>query len=90
SAEITDGQTKLRFTHASSWLITIDDFPVLEDVSSASAAHSAETPIDMSNSANGGVTIPEYDKGKNLRFSNKKRRYRILKKRRLDDIVFVY
>ncbi len=90
SAEITDGQTKLRFTHASSWLITIDDFPVLEDVSSASAAHSAETPIDMSNSANGGVTIPEYDKGKNLRFSNKKRRYRILKKRRLDDSVFVY
>ncbi len=35
SAEIVDGQAKLRFTHASSWLIKIGDFPDLEDVSSA-------------------------------------------------------
>ena len=83
-----NGKAKLRFTHASSWLITIESSPVLEDVSSGAAAHSAGTPIDMSNSTS-GVTLPEFDEKKKLRLSNSKRRYRILKKRRLDDMVFV-
>ena len=88
SSEIVNGKAKLRFTHASSWLITIESSPVLEDVSSGAAAHSAGTPIDMSNSTS-GVTLPEFDEKKKLRLSNSKRRYRILKKRRLDDMVFV-
>lgn len=89
SAEISDGQAKLRFSHASRWLITVESSPVLEDVSSAAAAHSSGTPIDMSNSASRGMSVLNFDLEKNLRFSNKKRRYRILKKRRLDNLVFV-
>ena len=90
SGEIVNGQAKLRFAHASSWLITVESSPVLEDVSSAAAAHSSGTPIEMSNSAGRGITVPDFDFEKKLRLSNKKRRYRILKKRRLDDLVFVF
>lgn len=89
SGEIVDGQARLRFAHASSWLITIETSPVLEDVSSAAAAHSTDTPIDMSNFTGRGITVPEFDFKKKLKLSNQKRRYRILKKRRLDDLVFV-
>lgn len=89
SGEIVNGKASLQFAHASSWLITIDDYPVMEDVSSGAAAHSAGTPIDMSNSTSEGITIPEFDEKKKLRLSNSKRRYRILRKRKLDDMVFV-
>lgn len=88
SSEIVNGKARLRFAHASRWLITIENSPVLEDVSTGAAAHSAGTPIDMSNSTS-GVTLPEFDEKKKLRLSNSKRRYRILKKRKLDDMVFV-
>ncbi len=89
SSEIAEGYANLRFTHASSWLITIDDFPALEDVSTGAAAHSAGTPIDMTNSAS-SINIPDFIDERKFRLSNKKRRYRILKKRRLDDLVFVF
>lgn len=88
SSEIVNGKARLRFTHASRWLIAIDSSPVLEDVSTGAAAHSAGTPIDMSNSTS-SVTLPEFDEKKKLRLSGSKRRYRILKKRKLDDMVFV-
>lgn len=88
SSEIMNGKARLRFAHASRWLIVIDSSPVMEDVSTGAAAHSAGTPIDMSNSTS-GVTLPEFDEKKKLRLSNSKRRYRILKKRKLDDMVFV-
>ena len=39
SAEIADGQARLKFTHASSWLITVEDSPVIEDVSSAAGIY---------------------------------------------------
>lgn len=89
SSEIAEGYANLRFTHASSWLITIDDFPALEDVSTGAAAHSAGSPIDMTNSAS-SINIPDFIDERKFRLSNKKRRYRILKKRRLDDLVFVF
>lgn len=89
SSEIVNGQARLRFSHASSWLITIENSPVLEDVSSAAGAHSDGVPIDMSNSASGGITIPEFDEKRGLKLSNRKRRYRILKKRKFDNLVFV-
>lgn len=44
SSEIVNGKAKLRFTHASRWLIAIDTSPVLEDVSTGAAAHSGGTP----------------------------------------------
>lgn len=86
SAEIVNGKATLRFTHASKWLITVGDFPAVEDVSSAAAAHSDGEPIDMSDSTRGGITIPEFDERKRLSLSN---RNRILKKRKLYDLVFV-
>ena len=89
SSEIVNGYANLRFAHASSWLVTVESSPVLEDVSTGSAAHSTGMPIDMSNFTSRGITVPEFDFKKKLKLSNQKRRYRILKKRRLDDLVFV-
>ena len=60
----------------------------MEDVSTGAAAYSTDTPIDMSDSAS-GVPLLEFDEKKKLKLSNKKRRYSILKKRRLDDVLFV-
>lgn len=39
SGEIVNGKVKLRFDHASKWLITIDKFPIFEDVSSAAGIY---------------------------------------------------
>lgn len=39
SSEIVNGQAKLRFAHASSWLITVDDYSLIEDVSSAAGIY---------------------------------------------------
>ena len=89
SAEIVNGQAKLRFSHASSWLITVESSPVLEDVSSASGAHSDGIPINAAQMTNRTADVI-FCEAEKLRVCRKKRRYRILKKRRLDDLVFVF
>lgn len=53
------------------------------------AAHSSGTPIDMSNPT-GGTNLLDFVDGKKFRLSGRKRRYRVLKKRKLDDLVFVF
>lgn len=39
SAKVVDGQAKLRFSHASRWLITVENSPIMEDVSSAAGIY---------------------------------------------------
>ena len=74
SSEIVNGQASLRFDHASSWLITIENSPVFEDVSSGAAAYSSDTPIDMSGSDYvSGKNLPDFIDEKKFRLSNKKR-----------------
>ena len=79
SAEIVNGQAKLRFTHASSWLIKISDFPDLEDVSSAAGVHSDGIPINAAQRVNRTADFIFCDAEK-LRVYREKRKYRILKK----------
>ena len=67
--------------------------PSYEDVSSAAGSYDGSVPVETAAipSAN-GVALPNVygDMPKNLKCSNKKRRYRVLRKRNLDDMVFVY
>lgn len=64
-----------------------------EDVSSAAGSYDSSAPAETAAiPSTGGVTLPNVygDLPRNLKFSGKKRRYRVLKKRNLDDMVFVY
>lgn len=64
-----------------------------EDVSSAAGSYDSSIPAETAAipSAN-GIALPNVygDIPKNLRISSKKRRYKVLRKRSLDDMVFVY
>ena len=53
SGEIAKGKTNLRFDHASKWLITIDKYPALEDVSSGAEIYENNN----SNNSNNCVLI---------------------------------
>lgn len=61
-----------------------------EDVSSAAGAYASSAPVETAAMpvANGIAPVGEIPD--RLRVSNKKRRYRIVRKRRLDDLVFVF
>ena len=64
-----------------------------EDVSSAAGSYDGSVPAETAAIPSAsGVALPNIygDIPKNLKVSNKKRRYRILRKRNLDDMVFVY
>ena len=79
SAEIVDGQARLRFSHASSWLITIENSPAIEDVSSAAGVHSDAVPINSANHSNRTADII-FCEAEKLRVCRERRRYRVLKK----------
>ena len=67
--------------------------PSYEDVSSAAGNYDGSVPVETAAiPSQSGVSLPNVygDVPKNLKFSNKKRRYRVLRKRNLDDMVFVY
>ena len=61
-----------------------------EDVSSAAGTYASSVPVETAAmpSAN-GMPAPVGEAPERLRLSTKKRRYRIVRKRRLDDLVFV-
>ena len=62
-----------------------------EDVSSAAGAHASSVPVETAAMpVNGGAVAPVGEAPEKLRLSSKKRRYRIIRKRRLDDLVFVF
>ena len=61
-----------------------------EDVSSAAGAHEGSVPVETAAMPAMGGTAPALEAPERIRLSNKKRRYRIVRKRRLDDLVFVF
>lgn len=77
-------------THASYYAVTFSSIPLYDDVSSGAGLFENSVPIETSAMPEtGGVTIPAVKLPQIMRYSSKKRRYRILKRRRLDDLVFV-
>ena len=62
-----------------------------DDVSSAAGAYSGSVPIETAAvPVSDGITVPAVSLPQGMSFSNKKRRYKILRRRKLDDLVFVY
>ena len=89
---ISDGSTKIHFTASkfSPFMFNVHTkFPV-EDVASGAGAAANEVPIDAGIPVTNGVSVPNALLPRNLRLSDKKHRYRILRKRKLSDLVFVY
>lgn len=71
--------------------IVIDAYPHSNDVSAAAGAYGASVPIETAAvPVSDGVTVPAVKLPNIMKFSNKKRRYKILRRRKLDDTVFVY
>lgn len=89
SSLISDGYAQFRFDHASEYIIVIDDYPHGEDISAAAGAQCDDTPIDGSGHADSGKAPAYFTDENKIRITNRKRRYRILKRRRLEDIVFL-
>lgn len=89
SSLISDGYAQFRFDHASEYIIVIDDYPHGEDISAAAGAQCDDTPIDGSGHEDSGKAPAYFTDENKIRITNRKRRYRILKRRRLEDIVFL-
>ena len=78
-------------THASYYAVAFNSIPMYDDISSGAGVFENSVPIETSAMPEtSGVTIPAIKLPQIMKYSNKKRRYRILKKRRLDDLVFVF
>lgn len=79
-----------RLTHASYYAVAFSSAPVFTDVSSGAGAFESSVPLETSAMPEtNGVTIPAVKLPQIMKYSGRKRRYRILKKRQLDDMVFV-
>ena len=77
-------------THASYYAVAFNSFPMYDNVSSHAGVFENSIPIETSAMPEtSGVTVPAVKLPQIMKYSNKKRRYRVLKKRRLDDLVFV-
>lgn len=90
AVRIEKGEVKFFIPKDVKFNIIIDEYSYGEDVSSGAGANDSGSPIDMASPITNGVCIPKADLPRGFRISNKKRKYRILKKRRLDDLVFVF
>lgn len=80
-----------KLTHASYYAVTFSSIPMYDDISTGAGVFENSVPIETSAMPEtGGVTIPAVKLPQIMKYSSRKRRYRILKKRRLDDLVFVF
>lgn len=82
-------QITFELTHASYYAIAFNSVPIYDDISSGAGVTADSIPIDFAIPTSDGVTIPAIKLPQIMKYSSKKRRYRILKKRKLDDLVFV-
>ncbi|MDE7303769.1 MAG: hypothetical protein K2N60_10675, partial [Oscillospiraceae bacterium] len=88
---VEDKQVTFELTHASYYAVAFSSIPMYDDVSSGAGVFESSVPIETSAMPEtSGVTIPAAKLPQVMKYSNKKRRYRILRKRRLDDLVFVF
>lgn len=87
---VENRQVTFELTHASYYAVAFNSIPMYDDVSAGAGAFEGSVPIETSAMPEtNGVTIPAVKLPQIMKYSNKKRRYRILRKRRLDDLVFV-
>lgn len=87
---VSDGKAEFELTHASYYAVTFSSVPLYEDVSAAAGTAADSMPIDVAVHVTNGIGIPAVRLPSVPNFSNKKRRYRILRKRRIEEMVFVY
>ncbi len=88
---VENRQVTFELTHASYYAVAFNSFPMYDDVSANAGVFENSVPIETSAMPEtSGVTIPAAKLPQITKYSNKKRRYRILRKRRLDDLVFVF
>lgn len=87
---VSGGIAEFEFVHASYYAIGFSSEPIFDDVSSSAGVVDFGTLVDVDSPVTNGVRIPQAVIPRGFKLSNKKRKYRILKKRRLDDLVFVF
>ncbi|MBD5138680.1 MAG: hypothetical protein HDT24_05155 [Ruminococcus sp.] len=88
---VADKQVTFELTHASYYAVAFSSIPMYDDVSSGAGVFENSVPFETSAMPEtSGVTLPAAKLPQITKYSNKKRRYRILRKRRLDDLVFVF
>ena len=88
---VENKQVIFELTHASDYAVAFNSIPMYDDVSSGAGVFENSVPIETSAMPEtNGVTIPAVKLPQIMKYSNKKRRYRILRKRCLDDLVFVF
>ena len=87
---VSNRQMTFELTHASYYAVAFNSVQMSDDVSASAGVFENSAPIETSAMPEtGGVTIPAVKLPQIMKYSSRKRRYRILKKRRLDDLVFV-
>ncbi len=89
SCLVSDEKAYFEVTDASEYAVVFTGQPVKEDVSAKAGVSDVASPI-AGIPVTDGVRLPSAMLPHSLSVSNKRRRYRILRKRKLNDMVFVY
>lgn len=79
-----------KYADSSEYAVIFTSEPLTEDISSSAGISDVSAPIDTGALPAGGMRLPQAYSPAMLRRLGKKRRYRVVRKRRLDDMVFVF
>lgn len=79
-----------KYSNSSEYAVIFTDEPVIEDISSGAGIYDHSAPIDTGTLPAGGMNLPQAYSPAMLKRPGKKRRYRVVRKRRLEDMVFVF
>ena len=93
SSTAENGKAKISFSKysdSSEYAVIFTAEPVTEDISSNAGVFDLSAPIDAGTPSSDRMKFPQPYCPATLRRPGKKRRYRIIRKRRLDDMVFVF
>lgn len=79
-----------KYSDSSEYAVIFTDEPVIEDISSNAGIYDLSAPMDTGALPSGSMNFPQAYSPAMLKRPGKKRRYRVIRKRRLDDMVFVF
>lgn len=79
-----------KYSDSSEYAVIFTDEPVIEDISSNAGIYDLSSPIDTGTLPAEGMRFPQAYSPAMLKRLGKKRRYRVVRRRRLDDMVFVF
>lgn len=79
-----------KYSDSSEYAVIFTDEPVIEDISSNAGIYDLSSPIDTGTLPAEGMKFPQAYSPAMLKRLGKKRRYRVVRRRRLDDMVFVF